>query len=360
MFRWFTLGAYYNMDAVSNQPHATATNFAGEAVELDIALKPTHVGAVSLLGCLAVDGQKAAQGFRLRASVMGLNVTWQVLSLPSWRQQQESEAQRLHLQLRRHRSTARSSSTTGSVAHSNISSGSAASGAMTASPSSSNHRASSTNTMPAPVQLTEGCCGSCVALDFGAVQLNTSCSRVVAITNQSSIATDVSAWVVRFATAASAAPAAATAGACSGGGGAASGALGAGGALHASGATQGTAAVARAASASCRSLPPLQLQDPSLAGAAPFTAQAGNAMMAARATYSQIAAALGGAVRGLALAVRLEPAAGVLGPWGGAAVVVEALAGMVGEYVDELCIQVGVCSLAVGRWGSQENQAQMR
>lgn len=223
------------------------------------------------------------QGFRAKATVKGLDVDWQVMEPAAWQQQlQQQQAQQAQRR--------------------------------------SSHQAAAASQPEASGEL---------AVDFGTMQLHGSCQQVVVVTNRTSMVAEVSAWACSF-------PAAAhlqcstTARSGSSGGMAASG----------TGAAVAAATASSAAGSRQRQPAPLRLQDRSLPGLAPFTAVKGNAMMDTRRALAASAAALGGAARGMALDVQVQPGSGRLASWGSVAVLVTVHADMPGEYTDTLCIQV--------------------
>ncbi|KAF8066262.1 DLEC1 [Scenedesmus sp. PABB004] len=220
--------------------------------------------------------------------------------------------------------------------------------------------------------------------DFGTVALHEPAELLLRVSNETSIASHVRAWLGRLS-AAEAGPAGATGGR-SGGGGLPAGTLPAtpapaaprGGcsspqqrvaspqrassrrpgrassglaarlalALTCSGDGRDGGGGAASWAGSCSSLgeslgggPPVEQPSGAGGAAGPFHAAAGNAMLAARQVAADAAAALGGGRRGAAVDVR--PRSAALPGWGGAELRLVAFNDLPGTYVDTLHVQAG-------------------
>ncbi len=292
-------------------------------------LDPTAVGLATLYGVCHVDAMPQHRGFQISAHIEGIQVAYQVATSQEWQalQQEQQHQQQQGKDLAR---------------------------------LASHHQASTSGHAPllAPChqqqqpQQSQG-----LVADFGQVDMGATAQRVVIITNLTSMASPVSAWLQTFGVDPPAH--AATLPRSSSPSGRRTLAspqpneqqltMGMRSAQQLSATRRrsgGAASAARVSSHhSARTGVSLQLQphahraiklSDGHESTAPFTADSGNSMMATRRQQQEATTALDG--RGMAMAV--EPGQAMLGPWGQLALVLTAYNDMCGDYVDTLHVQV--------------------
>jgi len=157
----------------------------GQMVKIRVNLDPQSEGPVRVFGICSVDGMTAPRGFALSGVVRGLRVGYQILSLPAWgaagHPGLDGSASAAEVVTRR---------------------GSAASSAgrqqrWSTSGQALGHHSNCRASLPAVAAAKLGDEQAPLVVDFGVCRLGQAESRVVVLTNATSMAAQVEAWVDR-------------------------------------------------------------------------------------------------------------------------------------------------------------------
>lgn len=166
----------------------------GQSVRIRVNIDPMAEGVARIFGVCSVDGMAAPRGFVVGCTVKGLRVGYRAMGLEEWRAAGRPGAPPA--------SRGSSAGSAGGGSRHGLSSASSCGASAAAAPSSTG--------LGDGTRIGSGCGsrgkgragGGALALDFGVCGLGQPASRVLVLTNTTSMATDVSAWVEQYPSAA--------------------------------------------------------------------------------------------------------------------------------------------------------------